>query len=213
MSQSFTKDYVVKATGESNSLVVLTPLSTASGTAIKSFVLPSGVQRFWVHCNQVGTDGTNALRIRVGTGGVANTSGYNSTSCRFTNTAPTHSTNTNQFIIERGNAADTVTGAYEFTLTDPATNKWVGRGNHVDTGNNSTIEGGDTALAGEIDIVTLDVNTDNWDGGEVTVSYLNPELAVSGIESVMPYLQQMIMMRIKISHMKKTRITNTWNQD
>ena len=183
MSQGFTKDYLVKATGETDVFVNGTKQASTSGTEI-DFSIPSGVKKFVVTYVGVSAGTDNGI-IQLGDASGVVATGYLGVAGRLNATpiATAHSTG----MLLRGDGTTTEThGSMTFTLHDAATNTWVASGVFGDAVNtlvNAT--GGSIVLSSELTTVRCtNVSASTFDAGSINIQYENPELAVSGIESV-----------------------------
>jgi len=186
MSQGFTKDYIVKATGETEITKYLTPVVRSSGTTEATFTLPSGVKKFDLCMMNVGSDGTQNMRIRLGDATSVKATGYASVGWRTGASSIAAAGISSYFSVERSAAGDNFDGVVSFTLADPTTNTWVAQGQLADqsSGNQTHGVNGAISLDSELTTLQIDFSSDDWDGdGLFYVSYENPDLAVSGNSS------------------------------
>jgi len=192
MSQGFTKDYLVKATGETDVFVNGTKQASTSGVCTDgiNFTIPSGVKKITLSLRDVSTDTTTLLGLRLGDSSGIAVTGYSGTYSQFSNGTSNvvNAVATSVWWLSGNDAAAfDYDGVMELTLHDAATNTWI-----VST-QTSAITGaterydtmvGALSLSGELTTVQFYGNIGNWDAGSVNIQYENPDLAVSGIESV-----------------------------
>lgn len=187
MSQGYGADYLVKATGETEITKYLTPITRSSGITAASFTIPAGVKKFDLHMMNVGSDGTQNMRIRLGDATSVKTTGYASTGWR-TGSASIAAAGISSYIsVERNAAGDNFDGVVSFYLADPASNTWTAQGQLADqsSGNQAHGVNGAISLDSELTTLQIDFSSDDWDGdGLFYVSYENPDLAISGNDSV-----------------------------
>jgi hypothetical protein len=178
MSQGFTKDYLVKATGETKVFVNGVVQASTSGSTI-DFTIPSGVKRFSVSLDGVSTDSTYQWGFRLGDSGGVETTGYDAQGW-FVQTASQGLANyTDRFGLRSGSAGNLLKGVYEFILHDAATNTWCMYGGSGATSSSSGFSAsGSKALSSELTTLQL-YTTGTFDSGSVNVQYENPDLAVS----------------------------------
>lgn len=183
MSHGFTKDYLVKATGETEIFVNGTKQDSTSGSTI-DFTIPSGVKKFTVSLDQVSTSGTYQWGFQLGdAGGIENT-GYNASGWFVATSSQGLANYTDRFGLRSGGSGNILSGNYTFTLLDAATNTWSMSGSMVNpTSSAGYSAAGSKSLSGELTTLRV-VTTDTFDNGSVNVQYENPNLAVSGVESV-----------------------------
>jgi len=187
MSQGFTKDYLVKATGETDVFVNGTLQATTSGTEY-DFTVPSGITEFKLALNDVSFDANSELRVQLGDAGGIETTGYDSVASYIQGATTASVADTAGFDIANTGATLHWGGVYHFVLMDAATNLWacsavIGTGDGTVT---AAFISGSKALSGELTTVRLTTagGTAVGDSGSVNIQYENPDLAVSGIESV-----------------------------
>ena len=100
-----------------------TEQATTSGTAIDFTSIPAGVRRITVVFNQVSTNGSAGIGIRLGTSGGIVSSGYDSSVTYFNNSGSGSGAPTDYFPLWNGSAADTNTGV--MALLNISGNIWV----------------------------------------------------------------------------------------
>jgi hypothetical protein len=193
MSQGFARDYVVKATGETDVFVNGVKQATTSGTEI-DFAIPSGVKKVTVSFVETSVDTTgSAISVQLGTSGGIVSSGYIGKSMHLEDggnaAADTNIAGAIDGFDLRPNSrhvlGDEHIGIMELVLHDAATNHWVSSGNfcNLQAPLVWNLSVGDVALSGELTTVRILAGGNTFDRGSVNVQYDNPELAVSGIES------------------------------
>ena len=181
MSQCFTKDYVVNATGDSQVSVNTLTQDTTSGTSI-DFSIPSGVKTFRLVFHDLSIDAVTNGLIRLGdSGGILSTSGAYEGSIWIANTTNTLHDTGFQF-TEWGLTTYQFSGIMTFVLLDEATNLWTisGTAAYNDVAS-SLVVSGSVALSSELTTVRMTTvsGTANFDQGKATVQYENPDLATS----------------------------------
>ena len=121
----------------------------------------------------VSTSGASFPLIQLGTGNVANTSGYTTLSAAFTSNASGVSTSTAGFII-RNSAGGTGVVYGHLILTNISGNVWVGSGTFMDTQDNRQMfSAGQGSLTGTLNMVRFTTvnGTDTFDAGSVNIMY------------------------------------------
>jgi hypothetical protein len=181
MSQGFTKDYVVKATGETEIHKELTQ-STLSGSNYTFTGIPSGIKVFYLCFKEVDLSSGDHIEIQLGTSGGLVSSGYLGSSTR-TGTGASSEKNTGGIEVFVAAANENANGVLTFVLMDEATHTWVCSGTlgSSDVTSITMHQGFSVALGGELtqlDIASESSNT--FTDGEVNIVYDNPDLAVSG---------------------------------
>ena len=146
-----------------------TAVATTSGTSIDFSSLPSGIRRITLLMDNVQTNGTSRVCVRVGTGGTVETSGYSGT---VRQDAASQSMDTSFEFDTAANA----TGTRQVTmfLHNVDGNTWLmsslcGRGD----GDNGSYAAGRIALSDTLDIVSITTfnGTDTFDGGTANIFY------------------------------------------
>lgn len=156
-------------TDTTTNLTRSTAIATTSGTSIDFSSLPTGIRRITLLMDDVSTNGTSRVVVRVGTGGTVETTGYSGT-------------------IRQDGATQDMTTCFEFDAAANASatrkvtmflhnidgNTWLmsslcGRG---DT-STCSYAAGRIALSGTLDIVSITTinGTDTFDGGTANVFY------------------------------------------
>lgn len=157
--------------GVSTNIVSGTAVASTSGTSIDFTAIPSWVVRITIMFNNVSTSGTSSRLIQLIYGGTTVvTSGYRSSSARFSGAAVAQSASTAGFFMNSVLAADDSFGIY--TLTNVSGNIWVGGGGVTYSGGNLTSSGGVT-LSGTLTGVRITTvnGTDTFDAGSVNILY------------------------------------------
>jgi hypothetical protein len=148
--------------------------SSTSGTAIDFTGIPSWVKQVKVVFNGVSTNGTSALRIRLGTSGGFATSGYLGSCLGNSTTAVSNVSFSAGFDINDGAiAAATRFGIFTFICID-TNNNWVLSGSQSQ-GNSaaSSLINGTVPLGGtltQIRITTVN-GSDTFDAGSINIMY------------------------------------------
>lgn len=185
MSHGLVKDYLVKATGETDALISGTVVDVSGGAGEYTIAtgLPSGITQFTLAFQDVSLSSTANWGFQLGYGSTPTyvTAGYSGSATRFGST--TLSTNDFDDVagFNPGNGTYLLSGSLTFTLIDAATNKWAWSGNAGEASNTvSIISGGSVTLSGELTAVKIiDTGSNTFDDGEVNIVYENPDLAVS----------------------------------
>jgi hypothetical protein len=99
-----------------------TEQATTSGTAIDFTGIPAGVRRITVLLNNVSTNGTSQLILRLGTSGGIVSTGYDG-GHGYWGVSAGYAKETSGFGLHNGNAADTTTG--RFVIENISGNAWV----------------------------------------------------------------------------------------
>jgi hypothetical protein len=157
--------------------LVLGTAVAASGTTI-DFVgatgIPSWAKRVTIIFARVGTTGTNFIDIQIGDSGGIETTGYTGTQSNIIGGA-TGAVNYggDAFEIRYVGGAYSISGHFVLTLTNPATNLWVGSGMHgADSGIAHTdFSAGQKALSGTLDRLRISAGGDTFDEGTINIMY------------------------------------------
>lgn len=153
-------------------LVQGTAQATTSGTSKDFTGIPSWAKRVTLLFNGVSTNGTSYCRIRLGTSGGVETSGYDAVGgyVALTNTASA-SASTAGFDFF-GDAAATGGRSGSVTFTNVSGNTWVAEGSVALVGNIFFLTGG-KSLSGVLDRIRLTTvnGTDTFDAGSVNIIY------------------------------------------
>jgi hypothetical protein len=149
-----------------------TAVATTSGTSINFTGIPSWVKRITVMFNAVSTSGASFRLIRIGTGGVATTSGYvSATSLLYTGIDVY--TSTVGFVVFGDSAPYQTIGTY--TISNISGNTWIMAGNSANTQTTpyNTVSAGNVTLSGVLDMVRITTvnGTDTFDAGSINIFY------------------------------------------
>jgi len=164
----------VVANNVNSAIVSGTAVASTSGTSIDFTSIPSWVKRVTVNLNQVSTNGSSLLLVRIGTSGGVETTGYLSGAAQNA-TGAGYSTSTTGFVISVGNntvAASSYNGS--LILTTLNSNIWVGNGSLYEpnwqVGN---FMSGSKTLAGTLDRVRITTTngTDTFDAGSINIMW------------------------------------------
>ena len=146
-----------------------TAVATTSGTSIDFSSLPSGIRRIILLLDNVSTNGTSRVVVRIGTGGTVETSGY-SGSVRQDSTSENMDTSFEFDLAGNASAGRQLT----MFLHNITGNIWImssllGR----DDLSAAAYAGGRIALGGTLDIVRITTlgGTDTFDGGTANIFY------------------------------------------
>jgi len=130
------------------------------------FTIPAGTTRIRVCFDLMSLNSTGHWFIQLGTGGVATTSGYESTS-NFRTTGVTTSAG---FIVISNAATRVLSGILDMELSSVANNRWVSSHSMGSQDDFAVNGGGRINLAGTCDFLRLTCSAANTpDGGRVTV--------------------------------------------
>lgn len=149
--------------------------ATTSGTSVDFTSIPSWVKRITVMFDQVSTNGTAQLRVRIGPSAGVETSGYLGASQTALSTGVNTQAFTAGFDFYDGGAAGAVrNGVMTLSLLNAATNTWVATAT-IGQSNEARVVtlGGSKALAGALSIVRVTTvnGTDAFDAGSVNILY------------------------------------------
>lgn len=187
MAQGFTKDYVVKATGETEVFVNGVLQTTTSGAFI-DFAIPSGVKKISIQFSDVSHTANEYMGIRIGDSSGVKTTGYNSAAAYAQTGGSGSSSFTDAFRGASISNLNAYYGSVTLTLLDEATNKWICHGvaGSYAAGSFAEMWTGNKALDSELTTVRIlaGQTTAVFDAGSINIQYENPDLAVSGVESV-----------------------------
>jgi hypothetical protein len=162
----------LQAATATNSVNTLgTAVASTSGTSIDFTGLPSWVKRITVMFSGVSTNGTNPLLIQGGNSGGVISTGYNSTSNHFNQTAGSGgSSSTSGFIFFSNGAGLAHSGIV--TLVNLSGSTWIS--SH--TGKSSTalvVAGGGDGSISTLDRIRITTTTavDAFDAGTINILY------------------------------------------
>jgi hypothetical protein len=160
--KAYTETYVASR------YVLDTVKASTSGTSIDFTGIPSWVKRITVMLGEISTNGTAAYRVRLGTSGGFETTGYISTA---TDSSGNNSA-TDGFLVIRANSASALCSGV-VVISKLTGNKWVYEGSVVSSGTNQTSSSaGYKSLGGVLTQISVLTNgTDTFDAGEINISY------------------------------------------
>ncbi len=159
--------------GITGSLKSGTAVASTSGTSIDFTSLPTGLKRITIMFNGVSTSGTAALRVQLGVGGSAETSGYLGSGSTFVTAAATvNFTSGFDFWNSTVNATEVMHGMLTITLVN--SNIWVAFGG-IGASNEARMFqlAGSKTLAGTLNMirVTTSNGTDTFDAGSINILF------------------------------------------
>lgn len=147
-----------------------------SGSSVTFGSIPSWVQQMTFMFDGVSSNGTQAIYVRIGSGGTLQTTGYDHR-LGFVDTNMGSSTvfsDTVGFEIMSTNASAVRTGSITFVKLG-ASNTWIGTGVHYRVVSGvATAVGthvGKVSLSGDMDIIGITCGTNTFDAGTVNVFY------------------------------------------
>ena len=159
----------------SGAFVAGAAVASTSGTSIDFTGIPSWVKRITVILNSVSTNGTSDLLIQLGdSGGIENT-GYGS-SCAYTGTSASGSTNTTGFLTTFQIGATAAIGGTS-VLCLVSGNTWISTGTfiyNISSPNNFVgVSGGAKTLSATLDRIRITTinGTDAFDAGSINILY------------------------------------------
>ena len=159
------------ATNSVNTLA--TAVASTSGTSIDFSSIPSWVKRITVMFSAVSTNGSASLRVQIGTGGTATTSGYVSISMNIQTAGNSVLTSTAGFDIFMNVASYSSSGAIR--IQNITGNTWVAEGalGNTTTTNVLSPVAGTVTLGGVLNFLrfTTTNGTDAFDAGTVNILY------------------------------------------
>jgi hypothetical protein len=151
---------------------VLATSASASGTSIDFTSIPSWVKRVSVIFNGVGTNGSSAYLVQIGSGSVT-TSGYSSGGNRAGTSSPVTATSTAGFIINSGASGGGKNGIFTIALMN-ASNGYVFSGTgYAGAEPNQYVSAGNISLGDVLDRVRITTvnGTDSYNAGSINILY------------------------------------------
>lgn len=154
-----------------------TAQNSTSGTSLTFTGMPAATRRVMVCFSDVSTNSTDAIVLRIGSGGVT-TTGYKSASESGNGGLTPRVSTTYFFVTGSSNASGTVSG--HVILTNVSGNTWAASGNVFDTasGTNSaavtyTISAGNVTIGGSLTHVQVTTanGTNTFDAGTINILY------------------------------------------
>lgn len=210
MSQGFARDYLVKATGETEIFKETVQVSP-SGTSQDITGIPASIRVFYLCFKEIDLSGTEHLKIRLGTSGGFVSTGYLGSSTR-TGTGASSEKDTTAIEVFVGGAAENCNGVLTFVLMDEATDTWACSGTlgSSDTTSITMHQGFTVALGGELtQLRVLSESANTFADGEINIVYESPDLQVSGIDTVAAGVTDVFVNGTKQASTSGTEITFT----
>jgi hypothetical protein len=172
----------ITATGQIAAIKSETAKATTSGTSISFTGIPSSVKRITIMFQGVSTSGTGLLILQIGTGGVAETTGYTGggLTMQNNNSYNSYAYATSSFQLDGVTPAAAYARHGKVVLDLYGSNTWYESHNTftwTTTAMTSTYAGtsgsGFKALAGALDMlrITTSNGTDTFDNGSINISY------------------------------------------
>lgn len=158
--------------GQNSAITAATAQASTSGTSIDFTSIPSWVKRVTVVFNGMGTSGTSAKQIQLGSGS-AQTTGYVTNSIVFGGVSLTNTQYTTAFVMGSTTAADRLSGSVVFNLVTSSTNNWAGQGSYASVNGNNGLTMGGVTLSGTLDRVRITTanGTDTFAAGSINILY------------------------------------------
>jgi hypothetical protein len=162
----------------SGAFVAGTAVASTSGTSIDFTSIPSWVKRVTVNFNNVSTNSTSDVLLRLGSGSIV-TTGYSSVGGSFWTGSQAAALVTNGIAFSYAGltyAAGAYTGSITLSLLNSSTNLWVASGSIASTGGLvtfSSVISGSLALSGVLDRIRITTanGTDTFDAGSINITY------------------------------------------
>lgn len=144
--------------------------TTASGTSVSFSSIPSTARKITIFLNGLSVSGTDDVLVQIGTGGTAETTGYEGQGGRFNNAAAISTGPiTNGFFLGIQNAANGLVGRVTLEK-EPGSNAWHASSTVANQASGFTLNAGRKSLSGVLDMFRVIPNGANtFDAG--TVSY------------------------------------------
>jgi len=153
--------------------VLMTSQASTSGTSIDFTGIPSTAKRITILFNDISTNGSSTVVVRLGTSGGVVTSGYNSrTMIMSVGTTPFLTSETAGFAIQGGDSASLRLG--RFVLHNLTGNTWMCSGTSiVYSWTYGNMHEGALTLSGTLDRIRITTinGTDTFDAGTINVMY------------------------------------------
>ena len=151
-------------------------LDTAKATTIGSTStfssLPAGLSKIYVMLNGVSSDGTENVKIELGTSGAWVQSGYVGYTIRTTDIGTNVENPTASIRLDTGTeAADAMTGFLILTLMDSSTDTWAWQGQFGKSNTRTSTTTGVVPLSATLSRIRLSANTDEFDAGSWNIRY------------------------------------------
>lgn len=155
-----------------NSPFHLGPKTATAGTSVSFTAIPPWVRKITVMYSQLSLTGTDSFLIQIGSG-TPETSGYTSASSTIADAAnPNVDSSSSGFIIRSTVAGDQIRGKYEILLMDPATNLWVGGGEHYRQTSSVRVGvgAGEKSLSARLNILSVvATGANSFDNGSIAL--------------------------------------------
>lgn len=164
---------ITAAASGTASITLATPQASTSGTSIDFTSIPAGTKRITVMLDGVSTDASTNVLFQLGDSGGVETTGYLGASSLLYTTAGT-ANSTSGFILNTGNAADTLHGSLTLSLMDSTANTWIASGVFARSDFAATITvAGSKSLSAALDRVRITTASGaaNFDAGTINISY------------------------------------------
>ena len=154
----------------SSSVITQGTAVSASGTSF-SFPVPTWAKRITVMFDSLSTNATAYIQVQLGTGGIAQTTGYGS--CTFQYNSASSASSTTGFIISEGNTAANVRNGH-IIICKLSDTIWTSTGivlGAASSGVNPSA--GHVTMTGDVDLVriTTIAGTATFDSGTVNILY------------------------------------------
>jgi hypothetical protein len=156
--------------GQNSAITASTAQASTSGTSIDFTSIPSWVKRVTVMFSGVGTSGTSAKQIQLGSGS-PQTTGYVTNAIVFGGASLTNTQYTTAFILGSTIAADRLSATITFSLL--SSNSWEGNGAYASVNGSSGLTFGGVTLSGTLDRVRITTanGTDTFAAGSINILY------------------------------------------
>ena len=161
----------VAVQGVSTNIVSGTAQASTSGTAILFSNIPSWVKRITVMFASVGSNGSSAYLVQIGSGSIT-TTGYVSQGNAYNTTSGTAgASSTAGFLIHKASSADSCSGSMVLNIVSG--NTWISSSNGRRTTNDVWNGGGVVTLSGILDRVNITTvnGTDTFNAGTINIMY------------------------------------------
>jgi hypothetical protein len=167
-----TSSGTITVAGVNSNIVASTAVASTSGTSIDFTGIPSWVKRITVMFNNVSTNGSSYIQVRIGDGSIVAT-GYVGYYSYATNAgAVSASSVTTGFQLQSANAANNIYGTV--ILNNVSGNTWVANVSGGAPAAFVTLQGGGgITLSGVLDRVRITTvnGTDTFDAGSINILY------------------------------------------
>ena len=172
--QALTVNSGATAAAWGSALVLNTAVATTSGTAVTvSSTIPSWINRMTLNISGLSSNGTQPVKVQLGTGGSATTSGYVGSASVTANGVASAVTNPSDGFHICADSAGTYTRYGSIVFTRLTGNTWIasGNGGQEDSARIWSV-GGEIALAGALDFMRITADgVDTFDAGSVSLMW------------------------------------------